>query len=566
MKSRIAFVTTTMVISFLAIAAHAHRVGLSRGQYVVGPREVTATLTFASGELAGMQDAVVAKALVFMGGAPCRGQLVSTAPVAPDGVAMSLRYDCAQSGDVAFRYDFVDALEPGHRHIVEITGDDRTTTFVAHHGDSAFDLQHASGGDDRSLFEFFRLGVEHVLTGWDHLAFLLGVALAAWSARAATGGALATSPKDDRRRLQSLAWAVTAFTVAHSVTLAATALGWIVANAAWVEPLIALSIAWVGLQILSGMASAPARTTLAFGLVHGMGFAGALRAIAIPHPRLPAALALFNGGVEVGQLLALVPAVVVLTWLARRPALLPRAVRATSAALALGGVVLCVSRGLDSARAARAASVEKAARTVAVAGEQPTRAVTNLRQPTRTAGAAQAASLNASDDVDRFCRAIHELPRVRRAECEHSKPGIILTASCTAKLAPAVASGAVAMSPGDVTACVAEMSRRYDTCDFVGEHAPPHARACERVLHGTRAAGETCRSWLECRRGLFCDGAGPLDGGVCHPPRANGEACGLSIDPLAAYVSTATVEEHPECDGRCVSYRCRPTEVASGRF
>src|SRR5690348_2574964 len=121
MKSRVAFMTTWMVVSFMAIAAHAHRVGLSRGQYVVGSREVAATLTFASGELAGMQGAssgrdprepsaraVAAKTLVSMGGAPCRGELLSTEPVAPDGVAVSLRYACPQSGDVTFRYDFVD--------------------------------------------------------------------------------------------------------------------------------------------------------------------------------------------------------------------------------------------------------------------------------------------------------------------------------------------------------------------------------------------------------------------------------------------------------------------------
>ena len=564
MTSSRLFATTLLVVSTLAFAARAHRVGLSRGEYTVGPTDVTATLTFARAELASMRPdsttaatetfdalgrAILTETHVAMGGSACRGELRGAAPVAPDGVEISLEYDCPRTGAVELDYGFVDRLDTGHRHVAQVKGGERTATFVAYRGNTTFDVDHVAT-DDRSLLAFFRLGVEHVLTGWDHLAFLLGVALAALGPLA--GGAPHPSPAPSlRARLRTLALAVTAFTLAHSVTLAASVLGFIVASPRWVEPLIALSIAYVGLESSLGWRAPPYRTTLAFGLVHGMGFAGALREIAIPPPRLAPALALFNAGVEVGQLLALIPVVIVLGWLSRNPTLLLRTVRATGMALVALGATLTVSRGAASMRDARAARGMQAARSAGAARG--------------SVAPADAATTGDATDAERLCRALHETPRVRRAECEHAKPGIALTASCTEKLSRSVASGAVAMSSEDAAACVAELSRRYDTCDFTKEHTPPHARACEHVLHGKREADASCRSSLECLPGLFCDGAGPLDAGVCHPPRAEGETCGLSIDPLAGYVPLARAEEHRECGGECINYRCRPARAATAR-
>jgi hypothetical protein len=152
---------------------------------------------------------------------------------------------------------------------------------------------------------YFGLGVEHILLGADHLLFVLALLFLA------TGG----------RRLVAT---VTAFTLAHSLTLAAATLGWVWVPQAPVEATIALSIVFVAAEILHGAAGHPgiaARkpwlVAFCFGLLHGLGFAGALRDVGLPEAAIPAALAFFNVGVEAGQLV-FVSAVLGLLGAARR--------------------------------------------------------------------------------------------------------------------------------------------------------------------------------------------------------------------------------------------------------
>jgi hydrogenase/urease accessory protein HupE len=143
---------------------------------------------------------------------------------------------------------------------------------------------HAPGGDSGVLGDYLRLGVEHILTGYDHVAFLLALVVAS-------------------RRVRSLLLVVTAFTVAHSLTLTAAALGHVDLPPSVVEPVIALSIVWVGARNL--LARPPARLwpeAFGFGLVHGLGFAGSVaETLAAERSKLEAVLG-FNLGVEVGQL------------------------------------------------------------------------------------------------------------------------------------------------------------------------------------------------------------------------------------------------------------------------
>jgi hypothetical protein len=149
------------------------------------------------------------------------------------------------------------------------------------------------------LRQYVALGVEHILTGYDHLAFLLALlaALAARGTRAGLRPALAV---------------VTSFTLAHSVTLALAALGVVRPSSRYVESTIALSIALVAaIDLRSALRSQPmkppstgARAALGFGfgLVHGLGFAGALGELGLPKQALVRSLAAFNVGVELGQL------------------------------------------------------------------------------------------------------------------------------------------------------------------------------------------------------------------------------------------------------------------------
>ena len=138
---------------------------------------------------------------------------------------------------------------------------------------------------------YFKLGVEHILLGFDHLLFVLALLflVAGWRRLVAT---------------------ITAFTMAHSLTLAAATFGWVQVPQAPVEAFIALSIMFVAVEILhrqkgkAGIATRkPWIVAFIFGLLHGLGFAGALREVGLPDDAIPLALAFFNVGVEAGQLL-----------------------------------------------------------------------------------------------------------------------------------------------------------------------------------------------------------------------------------------------------------------------
>jgi hydrogenase/urease accessory protein HupE len=152
---------------------------------------------------------------------------------------------------------------------------------------------------------YFRLGVEHILAGVDHLLFVLALLIIA----------------RERRRLLTT---VTAFTGAHSITLALATLGFVHVPQRPVEAVIALSIALVAVEIVRGWygqagitARAPWAVAFAFGLLHGFGFAGALSEVGLPAGHIPLALLFFNLGVELGQLL-FIAAVLSFMWLIHR--------------------------------------------------------------------------------------------------------------------------------------------------------------------------------------------------------------------------------------------------------
>lgn len=156
---------------------------------------------------------------------------------------------------------------------------------------------------------YFGLGVEHILLGIDHLLFVLALLFLVgdWKKLIAT---------------------VTAFTVAHSITLAAATLGFVDVPQTPVEAVIALSVVFVAVEILHVSQGKPSLTArkpwlvaFVFGLLHGFGFAGALRDVGLPQKDIPLALLFFNVGVEVGQLIFIAAVVVLLSIISR---LLPK--------------------------------------------------------------------------------------------------------------------------------------------------------------------------------------------------------------------------------------------------
>jgi hydrogenase/urease accessory protein HupE len=138
--------------------------------------------------------------------------------------------------------------------------------------------------------DYAELGVEHILLGWDHLLFVLAlVLLVGWG--------------------RSLLWTITAFTAGHSVTLALAALGWVAVPQAPIEAAIALSIFFLAVELTrvgqgkqTLTQKAPWAVASGFGLLHGLGFAGALAEVGLPAAEIPLALFSFNAGIELGQL------------------------------------------------------------------------------------------------------------------------------------------------------------------------------------------------------------------------------------------------------------------------
>jgi len=167
----------------------------------------------------------------------------------------------------------------------------------------ATDISAVGGASSSSAMRFVRLGVEHILTGYDHLLFLAGVLVML-------------------RGWRDVVQTITAFTVAHSITLALATTGLLLIPGRTVEPLIAASIVYVGIEnLMRDVQGSRWRLTFCFGLVHGLGFATVLRdlgigtngqAIALP-------LASFNAGVEIGQMAVAGLLVPVFWWLAARP-------------------------------------------------------------------------------------------------------------------------------------------------------------------------------------------------------------------------------------------------------
>lgn len=178
---------------------------------------------------------------------------------------------------------------------------------------------------------YFGLGVQHILEGWDHLLFVIALVLLV-------------------ARGWTVVKAATAFTIAHSLTLAAVTLGYAGLPSRPVEALIALSIVFLAVELARGTRETltrrlPWAMAFAFGLFHGFGFAGALHEIGLPEGEVPAALVSFNLGVEAGQLLV-IAAVLALRGALQRfsPGVEPRVVRLAAYAIGITGSFWLIER------------------------------------------------------------------------------------------------------------------------------------------------------------------------------------------------------------------------------
>jgi hydrogenase/urease accessory protein HupE len=355
----------------LPAPAIAHEVGLSRGDYRLEGARAIAELTFAQREIAGIapeldadrdgslseaelregQDAlrraVVERVSVTGDGKPCPGKLGAARAVERDGLTIAAEYACAAPpAELRFDLALLEDLPFGHRHIFRTSKGFSLTETILYQKRRSVDVRAlpegsaAPPGDagsapapeatasaaPRGMLDLFLMGIEHILLGFDHLVFLLGLVL--------VGG-----------RWRSLLLVVTAFTVAHSITLGLATLGVWTPSPKIIEPAIALSIAYVGVEnFFVDDAEKRWRITLPFGLVHGFGFAGVLQDVALPAAQVPAALLAFNLGVEAGQIAVLAVVLPLLLYARRRGVLDRRRVKVLSGVIIAAGLVWFVER------------------------------------------------------------------------------------------------------------------------------------------------------------------------------------------------------------------------------
>ena len=175
--------------------------------------------------------------------------------------------------------------QPNHRHLLQIGEGDEARHGVLSADEPEIDIDYAAGVPLWvTMLDFSELGIEHIFTGYDHLAFLVGLLMATTT-------------------LLALAKVVTSFTLAHSVTLALATFGLVALPARLIESLIALSIAYIAIENFTGHTLVHRwKITFLFGLVHGFGFSNVLQEMELSRRTLAVSLFSFNIGVEIGQL------------------------------------------------------------------------------------------------------------------------------------------------------------------------------------------------------------------------------------------------------------------------
>ena len=228
--------------------------------------------------------------------------------------------------DLLVRDDLFDVLGADYHTLARVDAAGRTWQFAFTPETREARVRLDDTGARSGAGSFVRLGIEHILTGYDHLLFLLGLMLPG-------GGVLA------------LAKIITAFTLAHSATLSLAVLDIVVLPERLIEAVIALSIAAVAAENLLLQATVTRRwvVSFCFGLVHGFGFSTALREMGLPAHGLLLSLFGFNTGVELGQALVVAVALPVLV-VVRRAGYERRLVWGSSMAILLVGLALFVER------------------------------------------------------------------------------------------------------------------------------------------------------------------------------------------------------------------------------
>lgn len=322
-SSRPVFVALCL-IGLAPSAAFAHAQSLSYGDYQVRGAEVDARLRFAALDLADrvhlvrdgsgnftsadvekVAPAIFSATLAQVSASSEKNGCIlqpihAVSADGKGGLVITGSFQCpGDVGALELNLGFISELPSGHTHLSLISFDGGAPIERLAQDGSEVMVAQRQADLKSTLGKLFLLGVGHIFTGYDHVAFLIGLLL--------LGGTL--------RRLIGI---VSAFTVAHSITLALAALNIFAPPPQIIEPSIALSIIFIAgedlwaLRNAGGAGAQGGRSelalrhrwmiTFAFGLIHGFGFAGALRELHLPRAGLAASLVMFNLGVEAGQI------------------------------------------------------------------------------------------------------------------------------------------------------------------------------------------------------------------------------------------------------------------------
>jgi hydrogenase/urease accessory protein HupE len=210
-------------------------------------------------------------------------------------VTVTLVWTCPNGGVLRYRLSLFQDVDPSAQHLVSLKTEIGKKEFALDRNTPELALSGGVPSNFQVAGHFLAAGVAHIFLGYDHIAFLIAIIL--WTSR-----------------LWPVVKAVTAFTFAHSITLSLAALDVVRIPNAIIEPAIAASIIYVAAEnFTTREAGKRWRETFFFGLLHGFGFASALEELGLPKVKLIAALAAFNCGVEIGQVLIVATAFALLS-------------------------------------------------------------------------------------------------------------------------------------------------------------------------------------------------------------------------------------------------------------
>ena len=325
------------ILTILSGSALAHDPGLSAVDVRIFEDRIVAEVSFAPQDLEQIKPLVGSSLLTIEDGdGALKLRSFSLKPSDRNSVHYLLEFSRSNTSTLRISAPVLANLSRGHRQFGSVY--DRENKLL---GECIFSAESnaltidvvTSSSHIKSIFRFLLLGIEHILTGYDHLAFLLALLIA--------GGSLRYNAK-----------IITSFTVAHSLTLALATLGLINVPPAIVEPVIAASVVFVGLEnLFRRRVAARWLVTFVFGLVHGLGFASVLRELGIGTElgigglgaqAIP--LLSFNLGVELAQI-AIAAVVLPLVWkLEQRQSFTLKHVPALSLLITFAGLYWLVTR------------------------------------------------------------------------------------------------------------------------------------------------------------------------------------------------------------------------------